>query len=196
MTDVVLVRHGETVWHAENRYAGSTDVALTEHGRVQARALGDWARDAGLAAVWCSPLTRARETAAAVAETTGLDLHVDARLAELHFGDAEGLTRAEMDARFPEARAAFEADPVADHLPGGEDPRAAADRFTSALQELRGERVLVVAHTTVIRLALCTLLGLPLSDYRRRFPRVDNVALTEVRLGRDGTPPALLRFNA
>jgi broad specificity phosphatase PhoE len=59
MTDVLLVRHGETVWHAENRYAGTTDVALTDHGREQARALGGWARDAGLSALWCSPLSRA-----------------------------------------------------------------------------------------------------------------------------------------
>jgi probable phosphoglycerate mutase len=199
VTDVLLVRHGETVWHAENRYAGTTDVALNDRGRAQARALGAWARDAGLRGLWCSPLSRAHDTATAVAEATGLAPRVDARLVELGFGAAEGLTRAEMDARFPRARAAFEADPVAHHLPDGEDPRAAAARFVAALDGVAGAhgsdaRVLVVAHTTVIRLALCALLGLPLSDYRRRFPRVDNTTLTEVRLG--GGPPALLRFNA
>ncbi|NUT12685.1 MAG: histidine phosphatase family protein, partial [Nonomuraea sp.] len=54
MTDLVLVRHGETVWHAENRYAGTSDVDLTERGRDQAAMLAAWAAEAGLAAVWSS----------------------------------------------------------------------------------------------------------------------------------------------
>lgn len=198
MTDVVLVRHGETVWHAENRYAGATDVALTARGREQAGALAAWARDAGLSAVWSSPLSRARETAAAVAGTTGLQPQVDARLAELDFGDGEGLTRGEMRERFPGALTAFLADPAAAPLPGGEDPRAACDRACAALADVAaadGGRVLVVAHTTLIRLALCRLLGLPLADYRRRFPSLGNATLTELRLA-PGAPAALLRYNA
>ena len=63
MTDLVLVRHGETVWHAENRYAGVSDVALTPRGEEQAARLARWARTAGLVAVWSSPLSRARRTA-------------------------------------------------------------------------------------------------------------------------------------
>ncbi|MBI0382368.1 histidine phosphatase family protein, partial [Streptomyces albiflaviniger] len=63
MTDFVLVRHGETVWHAENRYAGRTDVPLTEHGHQQAAELGAWAAGRRLDAVLSSPLSRARLTA-------------------------------------------------------------------------------------------------------------------------------------
>lgn len=197
MTRLVLVRHGETVWHAENRYAGVSDVGLTERGRQQAERLADWAGRAGLAAVWSSTLSRARLTAARSAARLGLPLGVDERLRELDFGQGEGLTRQEMAGRFPEALQAFKADPVAHHLPGGEDPVMAAERFAGCLADIaaahEGGRVLVVAHTTAIRLTLCRLIGLPLREYRRVFPSLRNCALTEIEL--DGTRAAVLEYN-
>ncbi|GLX01511.1 histidine phosphatase family protein [Microtetraspora sp. NBRC 16547] len=198
MTNLVLTRHGETVWHAENRYAGATDIELTPRGIAQADRLAAWTRTAKLAAVWASPLSRARVTAMACAEATGMEPRTDARLRELDFGGGEGLTSADMWERFPDARAAFEADPVASPLPGGEDPREAARRFVDCLEDIAGahpgERVLVVAHTTAIRLALCYLIGVPLGEYRRLFPRLDNCAITEIRL-RDGKA-AILQLNS
>ena len=197
MTHLVLVRHGETEWHAENRYAGVTNVPLTARGLEQARQLAGWAVAARLDAVFTSNLTRAQRTANLCAEATGLRPQVDERLRELDFGHGEGLTSAEMREQFPEALQAFQADPVTGHLPGGEDPTDAAHRFTSCLFDIAGRhpggRVLVVAHTTAIRLALCRLLGLPLRDYRRLFPSVRNCALTEIRLTDDEV--ALLEFN-
>jgi broad specificity phosphatase PhoE len=194
MTILHLVRHGETTWHDGNRYAGRTDVPLTERGRRQAEQLTGWARRAGLDAVWTSPLSRARETAAAIP----VESHVDERLTELDFGDAEGLTSAEMRDRFPEARRAFEADPVRDHLPGGEDPVLAADRLTGCVEDIVAAhpdgRVLVVGHSTAHRLLLCRLLGLPLSSYRAVFPAVRNCAITTVRR-LPGEPAALIEFN-
>ena len=201
MTDVVLVRHGETVWHGENRYAGVSDIELTPRGHDQAAQLAEWAGQAGLSAVWASTLSRARITAAAGAAKAGVDLQVDARLRELDFGEGEGLTSAEMAARFPEARAAFEADPAGHPLPGGEDPHRAADRFVAALHDIAaghpGGRVLVVAHTTAIRLALCRIIGVPLGEYRRLFPRLGNCALTELRLPELGSGRiAMLQYNS
>jgi broad specificity phosphatase PhoE len=199
MTRVFLVRHGQTVWHAENRYCGTSDVALSPQGREQAELLADWARTAGLDAIWSSPLLRARETAATAGRTTGLVPRIEPRLRELDFGQGEGLTADEMAARFPDAWAAFRADPARHHLPGGEDPASLVARVTEAFNELTAahpeQRVLVVAHTTLIRLALCHGLGIPLSNYRRTFPALDNVALTELELGRDGAF-ALRRYNA
>ena len=92
MTTFFLARHGETIWHAEHRYAGNSDVALTRHGLGQAAALGAWAVDAHLDAIVASPLSRARRSAAPAVETTGLALRLDNRLVEIDFGDAEGLT--------------------------------------------------------------------------------------------------------
>jgi broad specificity phosphatase PhoE len=197
MTDVVLVRHGETVSHAENRYAGSSDVDLTPRGVDQAGRLAGWAHIAGLDGIWTSPLVRARRTAEPAAKTSGSSLAVDDRLRELDFGAGEGLTAAEMTRNFPAARAAFDRDPVGHHLPGGEDPVAAAARFVACLRDITTRhpdgRALVVTHSTVIRLALCSLLGVPLSRYRRLFPSLANCALTELRLRGDDV--AMLRYN-
>ncbi|WP_214411880.1 histidine phosphatase family protein [Sphaerisporangium fuscum] len=198
MTQLVLVRHGETVWHAENRYAGISDVELTPLGHAQAARLAEWAATAGLAAVWASTLSRASITAAAAAGRAGVEVRVDDRLRELDFGRGEGLTSAEMRDRFPEARAAFEADPAANPLPEGEDPHRAAARFVAALDDICAAhpdgRVLVVAHSTAIRLALCRLIGVPLGSYRRLFPGLDNCAVTELRV-RDGQV-AMMQFNS
>jgi probable phosphoglycerate mutase len=200
MTDLVLARHGETRWHEDNRYAGVSDVDLTPRGWQQARALSRWAAAAGLAAVWSSPLIRARRTAAESAEATSIPMHLDDRLRELDFGAGEGLTAAQMEERFPEAREAFCRDPVVHHLPGGEDPVEACRLFVSCLDEIavrHGDaRVLVVAHTTAIRLALCSLLGIELSEYRRVFPTLGNCALTEIRIKPGTSRAALLQFNA
>lgn len=198
MTNFVLVRHGETVWSSEHRYAGGTDVALSDTGREQAARLAGWVAQAGLDEVWSSSLARARETASIAIRNTTLSLRVDPRLAELDFGEAEGLTAEQMRERFPDRRSAFEHDPATYHLPGGESPQQGLGRALECLQEIAagngGGRVLVVIHTTLIRLLVCHLLGLPLKDYRRRLPMVSYVTLTELRI-QDGEA-ALLTFNA
>jgi probable phosphoglycerate mutase len=197
MTSLFLARHGQTVWHAENRYCGRTDVGLTDRGLEQARRLAGWASGAGLDAVYASDLSRARITAQAAADAVAVAVRVDPRLRELDFGDAEGLTIAEMDERFPDAVAAFRSDPATHHLPRGEDPHAAAQRFVAALVDIDAQfpngRILVVAHSTAIRLALCTLLGIRLGRYRALFPAVRNCAITEI-LAKEGHF-ALMQYN-
>lgn len=198
MTHFFLVRHGQTVWHAENRYAGSTEVELDPTGREQAERLGTWAARAKLTAIWCSPLGRARQTAAPAARATGLDLQIDKRLREIDFGQIEGRTMWEAEHLFPTEIRHFKTDPVAHPMPGGEDPRQAASRFVSALRDIAAlcpnGRVLVVAHNTVIRLALCSLSGIPLAKYRTVFPSVRNVGLTEIRFENESV--ALLQYNS
>ncbi|HEY8482764.1 MAG TPA: histidine phosphatase family protein [Spirillospora sp.] len=193
-TTLYVVRHGQTEWHAENRYAGVSDVALTETGREQAERLGRWAAGTGAAAVWSSPLSRSRATAAPAAAALGLPLTIDGDLAEVDFGSAEGRTLAEMPAADVDA---FLADPVAGAFPGAEDPRKAVERGMAALRRIasrhRGERVLVVTHNTLMRLTLCGLLGIAPSAYRKVFPQVRNCAVTELRI--DGDVTALMSYN-
>ena len=197
MTNFVLARHGETVWHVENRYAGRSDVPLTPRGKAQAELLADWAATAELAACVSSPLERARDTAAPAAQAAGLLPRVDERLSELDFGAGEGRTAAEMRELFPDVFAEFHRDPITHHLPGGEHPRDAIERATASLhdlaQELPRERVLVVSHSTLMRLVLCNLLGITPTEYRRIFPFIRNVGLTEIRL--DDGRCSLLEFN-
>src|SRR5580704_5389155 len=148
MTHLYLVRHGTTVWHAENRYAGSTDVALDPGGYAQAERLAVWASEAALAAIWCSPLSRARETAAPAARAAGLELRIDERLREIDFGKIEGKTMAEAEQLFSEEMRRFKVDPATYPMPGGEDPYKAAHRAVSALRDISAShpngRVLVV----------------------------------------------------
>ncbi|MGW4828417.1 histidine phosphatase family protein [Amycolatopsis japonica] len=194
---LLLARHGQTEWHAENRYAGSSDVALTEEGLRQADELAGFAAAAKPSAVFCSPQSRARRTAEPSAKALGLPLRVVEELHEVHFGLMEGRTRAELAETDPAAVARFLADPVSGAFPGSEPPADAAARGAVALRgiaaEVPGETVLVVAHNTLIRLTLCALLGIPLENYRTVFPRLDNAAVTEIEI--DGTRTGLLRLN-
>ena len=198
MTCIFLVRHAMTVWHAVGRYAGSSDVALAPKGYVQAERLADWASKAELTAIWCSPLSRARLTAAPSARATGVKSQIDERLREVGFGVVEGKTLAEAEQLYPEAMRRFRNDPGTYAMPGGEDPREAALRGVSALRDIvamcpKG-RVLVVAHKTLIRLALCSLLGIPLHRYRSVFPVVNNGTLTEIRFR--GQDVGLMQYNS
>lgn len=193
---VLLARHGQTEWHAENRYAGSSEVELTAEGLRQAEALGRYAAEVKPAALFCSPQDRARRTIAPAAEALGLTPEIVDDLRETHFGIAEGHTRDEVRASDPGVIERFLADPVAGSFPGAEDPLAAAGRGARAVREIaRGGHglALVVAHNTLLRLTFCHLLGIPLATYRTVFPQLGNAAVTELEI--DGDRTALLRFN-
>ncbi|MBT2368380.1 histidine phosphatase family protein [Streptomyces sp. ISL-10] len=196
---LLLARHGQTVWHAENRYAGVSDVALTDEGRRQAEALGSWVKVHPVDAVWTSTVSRAIETAEPACRALGLVPRTERALRECDFGAVEGRTLAEFAADDPAGAEAFRADPVAHPFPDAEDPRAAAARGSAALRRIagahEGERVLVVAHNTLLRLVLCDLLGIPLADYRRVFPQLRNAAVSELRLRADAEPAALISLN-
>lgn len=199
MTLITLVRHGQTVWHHEARYVGSSDIALTALGRSQAASLARWAAKENLTGIASSDLLRARMTAEECTAATGLSLTVDPRLRELNLGRVEGLTRAEVREHFPAEHRAFKTDPITHQYPGGENPVAAADRFTAAINDATTAdpdgHILLVAHSNAIRLALCRLLGIPLRSYRESFLSLGNCTLTTVHIKR-GRRAGLLRYNA
>ncbi len=185
-TTLFLARHGQTVWHAENRYAGVSDVDLTDVGRTQAAELAEWAAQHRPDVVVSSPVRRARETATGAAAAIGRELQIESRLAEMSFGRAEGKTMSELRELDPHMVKRFVADPVRAHFPGGEDPAGAAERGSAALihlaQQHHGQTLLVVAHNTLLRLSLCRLIGVDVGRYRRLFPKFDNGCLTEISL--------------
>jgi probable phosphoglycerate mutase len=194
---LLLTRHAQTVWHAENRYAGTSDIDLTPHGVQQAQRLADWVGTRTVDAIVCSPVRRARETAAPSASAARVEIEVEDDLREVGFGIAEGRTLAELA---PDVAARFRADPVANPFPGAEPPAEAAERCAAALRRIADrhgdDTVLVVAHNTLLRLGLCVLLGLPVGRYRRVFPRLDNVAVSEIAFPEGGAGPvALLSLN-
>jgi broad specificity phosphatase PhoE len=194
MTRLLLARHGETVWHAENRYTGSrSEPDLTERGLAQADQLAKTAVALGVTVLVCSPQRRAVITATPAAEALGVPLHIKPDLREVDFGDLEGRLLGEMD---PEAAQRFREDPEANAFPGAEPLAAAGARCAAVLRALDEEHrdgtILVVAHSTLFRVTLCVLLGLPVRHYRNVFPALDNVALTEIRLPADPSLPAAL----
>ncbi|MDQ0642001.1 histidine phosphatase family protein [Microbacterium murale] len=184
MTTLYFARHGETEWHAEHRYAGSSDVALVPDAMLQAAGLAAWAGTAELSAIVASPLSRARLTAEPAAEAAGLPLRIDQRLVEIDFGRGEGMSPAELAAAFPEDWAGFGRQPAQHPLPDGESGRAGIARAMPVLDELAAEfpdgSVLVVGHATLMRLMLCELVGLDPDWYRDIFPALDNSALLEL----------------
>jgi broad specificity phosphatase PhoE len=194
---LLLARHGQTEWHHGNRYAGRTDVKLSERGLQEAQALASRAARERPDLIVCSPLIRAVETAQPAAEACGKDLLTDDRLREVDFGEWEGRTLSEIREQDPVSVERFEDDPVEYGFPGGEPLLESAERALEALRELDrehpGKKILVVAHNTLIRVGLCLLLGIPLRDYRRCFPRILNVAISEVRLNERGG--GLYTFN-
>jgi probable phosphoglycerate mutase len=197
MTRLLLARHAETVWHAENRYAGGrSEPELTDLGMRQAEQLAKTAAALGVDVVVSSPQRRAVTTATPTAEALDVPLHLRPDLREVDFGDLEGHTLDEMD---PEAVRRFREDAVTGAFPNAEPLADAGERCAAALRDLAAEHegtVLVVAHSSLFRVTLCTLMGLPPGQYRHLFPYLKNAALTEIQLPEDPTrPAALLSLN-
>ena len=198
---LALARHGETVWHSNNRYAGGgSDIDLTPKGHRQAHTLAQWCVGFAPDVVISSPVRRAVETAAPCAAALGAQVHIVEGLREVNFGIAEGRTIEELQAADPAMVERFRADPVAHPFPGAEPPQDAADRAASALrliaQQFDGAKVLVVAHNTLLRLAICRLLDLPVARYRDIFPRLENAAISEMTVHTDpGRVSSLLCLN-
>jgi broad specificity phosphatase PhoE len=144
MTTILLVRHGETDWNREGRFQGHADPPLNELGRQQARQLAEQLAPMPIDAVYSSDLKRARETAEIVAARKGLTVTVERGLREIDVGSWSGLTRAEIEERFPGAR----------HH-DGETREAHLARIVAAAERIArdhpGERVLIVSHGGSLR---------------------------------------------
>lgn len=179
----------------QKRYAGTSDVPLTDTGVSQAAAAAKRLASAGLAAIVSSPLQRAVRTAKEVAAVTGVPVVTDEGFRETDFGAWEGLTFAEVRQQWPAEMAAWLADPAVPP-PGGESLAEAGGRVTEALHRVLAGRerqtILIVSHVTPIKtLVAAALLAPPAALYRMHL---DVAALCEIDWYADG--PAVLRsFN-
>ena len=153
---LLLARHGRTAWTGEGRYQGRCDRPLSPEGWADAAGLAAALASEPLAAIYTSPLLRARQTADCIAGRRGdVAVIVDDRLAEIAFGDWEGCTQAEIRAAAPEALRRWKRDPGGMRFPGGEMLAEARVRLHAFLADLpaRGGAVLAVTHAGMIRLA-------------------------------------------
>ena len=183
MTTVWLARHGESDWNAAKRFQGRSDRPLTPLGRQQAKALAsELASSSSLSVIYTSPLRRALETAAVVGEQLGLEPVPDDDLREVDVGSWTGLSRAEVEARYPDA---FER-----WLDGGEgwdDGESYAEmsaRVLAALVRISGshpgDELLVVSHGGPIRAIQAAAAGMEVHAYRKLRRVEPNAGLSRV----------------
>jgi probable phosphoglycerate mutase len=155
-TELILIRHGETAWNRERRMQGQTDTPLSDTGRAQADAVGRRLARHPFAALYSSDLSRAWETAAAIARAhvQDHDIRREPALRERTFGVFEGLTYDEMAQRYPDEHARFSARDPDYAVPGGESPRQFFERSLACLEAIarahEGESVVVVTHGLVL----------------------------------------------
>lgn len=159
-----VIRHGETAWTRERRFAGATDIPLLESGRRQCEAVARALSPLPVAAVWSSPLARARQSAELIAAPHGRPVVVHPDFREMGFGAWEGLTRDEVAARYPSEWETWRRTPERFAAPGGEPLGAVAARVARGLTALReahaGGTVILVTHAIVARLIVLEALGL------------------------------------
>ncbi len=170
-TRIILVRHGQTEWNRVERFRGQADVPLNAAGLAQAEATGRRiAADAALpegrrpAAVYSSPLSRAVKTAEAIAKHFDVPVQIHLGLADIDYGEWQGLTPDEARARWPEMVDAWYNAPHTARIPGGEtldDLRARALATVNELAARRaGQSIVLVGHTVINRVILLAVLGL------------------------------------
>ena len=192
-----MVRHGATVLSAEDRFAGATDVQLSDEGREQTRRLGERLSSEEIAGVFASPLGRTMETARILAEPHGLEVQPRDGLREISHGRWEQMTRREVEERFPEEAMEWEKDPFVFAPVGGESGLAVTARALPTLIELvrenTGGNILVVSHKGTIRLLLSSLLGFDPRRYRDNLDQ--NPAALNIVDFKDPVRARLTLFN-
>ena len=193
---LVLVRHGETAWNKELRFQGHADIPLSLHGKEQARSLSLRLATSRFDAVYASDLKRARMTADILADAHALPVQELTGLREINFGQWEGLTIKEIQARYDREIKAWWSSPLSTRVPGGETFAEVVQRSMKAVKQIYYShpdgQVLVVAHGGAIRSIIGSVLDLDLNQYWRL--RQDNTAISIIELPEWGKG-ILMLFN-
>ena len=185
---VHLIRHGETAHNRSGLTLGRADVPLNELGQRQAAALGARFADQPLGAIYTSPLSRAHETARALAGERDIPLYVRDELLEMDVGETENITFAELRERYPEFLLEWAGErPEAALMPGGETLLDVAARLEPFLHDLRAithDHIAVVSHNFVLKVIVCRLLDVELRSFRAFATDVASLSTAVVRDGR------------
>jgi broad specificity phosphatase PhoE len=196
-TRVLLVRHGATTASADDRFAGSINVALSDDGRRQAARLGERLAREPIAAAYCSDLVRARDTAALIAGPHNLVSRARPALREIDHGHWEGMVHREVEQQYAKEYAAWSADPLLVAPPGGNTGLAVLGQALPAMREIvaghAGQTVLVVSHKATNRFLLAFYLGI---DLRRARDRIEqDLCCLNILSFRSPTEAQLLLMN-
>ncbi len=188
-TTLYLIRHGATEWNKAGRYQGCTDIALSEDGLEQIKAMGKRFQYLPLDAIYTSPLGRAKETAQAITDVTGIPYEISEPFKEINFGEWEGFTIKELTEKYGDAYINFWKDPFNHPLPGEGSFQNAADRamvgYREILEKHKGGNVAIVSHGGLLRVFLVELLHMNMDMYRGTW--LTNTSITTVEIMEDGT---------
>ena len=172
-TRIYLVRHGATDLTADDRFAGSSDVPLSDTGRRQVASLAERLRGEDLDAIYASPLQRTVETARILGVPHGLEPIAEPGLREIDYGHWEGLRRSEVESAFRDEYAIWQEDPFVIAPAGGESGVNVLNRALPVVRRIverhRHRTVVVVSHKGTNRLLIGSLLGFDMRGYRDRL---------------------------
>jgi phosphoserine phosphatase len=171
MTQIILVRHGQTPWNKDKIFRGSKDIPLNDQGREEARLAGESLQGETINAAYTSPLSRSRDTALAIAGHHGLEVEDLSGLSDLCYGDWEGLSLTEVKVKYADLYHQWEAAPHMVRFPGGETLAELRGRALSAVMEVVVRHpkatVLLSAHRAVNKVIIASLIGLDDSHFWR-----------------------------
>jgi alpha-ribazole phosphatase len=174
MTELLLIRHGETDWNVEGRYQGQSDVPLNDRGRAQAKKLSAQLEGTQLDAIYSSDLARAKDTAEILAEVTGAPLVLDPRLREIHQGLWEGMLFQDIQQKYAEAFDRRKQDPLKVAPPEGETVGQLRARVLAALKDILQThphgRVALVSHGLSLALIRVEMKELPIDQVWDHIP--------------------------
>lgn len=191
---ILLVRHGKTEWNGLSRFQGKSDIPLNDEGKCQAELLAARLEGWEPAAVFSSPLSRARETAEIIASRNpGVSPVLRENLAEMGFGTWESRSLHEIESADPESFCRWKESPFECPPPGGESYNSVKSRVRSALDEILsedGDRTVAVSHGGILRMMLVLLLDLPPRQVWRM--KISNCSATGIDVGKRGASLAFL----
>ncbi len=170
MTNLFLIRHGQTDWTTEGRWQGQLDPPLNENGRKQARQLAQELSCQNLQILYSSDLWRAMQTAQIIRTQLNLMLVPEPRLREIDLGLWQGVLSLDIQAQYPREFQQWYVSPLSIRPPGGEDIPTLAKRVLPVINEIivrhPGASVGIIAHELPIAVVLCRSAGLPLARIR------------------------------
>ncbi len=168
MTDIILVRHGETDWNVAEVFRGRVDVELNATGVKQAELLAEYLSNMGLSAIYSSPLQRALRTAAVIGDCNQVEVAVAPGLIDIDYGEWQGLSHQEVKERYKELYDGWVERPEQVRMPAGEsldDVRQRAMTVVSDVIDSHEGTVVLVSHRVVNKVLICALLGLDNSRF-------------------------------
>jgi broad specificity phosphatase PhoE len=176
VTELWLVRHGQTDWNLAGRWQGQAPYApgLNDLGREQALAVLVQLKSVHLSAIYASDLLRARQTAELIAKPLGLIISLEPRLREIDLGAWEGMLSTDIEAQYPHELEQRKRNPFHTSAPGGESPCEVADRVLAAVGEIAQKHpdnpILIVSHGVSLAVIICHAEGIPMEDVYKHIP--------------------------